>query len=279
MSQNKPIPAVDLLQEIEITKVGPDGSRTTIDVVVPEYALHLSVNRQALATLMCLPEALHELVVGFLVSEGLVRRLQDIDTIEISQANGEAAVALNQSSDLPLQLYGRRTINTGCDGPPLFPRTLDSLRSRALPASRPITVASLSQAMQQLHHRSQLFEKSGGVHSAALCRDAEILFFREDVGRHNAVDKVAGEAVLNGVIRSECALLCSGRISTDLITKAAIHGIPVVASRSAPTGRAVEIARSLNVGLAGFVRGRRMNIYAAIERFDLCLSDQREAGS
>ena len=279
MSQTKPIPAVDLLQEIEITRVGPNGSQTEIDVVVPEYALHLSVNGQALATLMCLPEALHELVVGFLVSEGLVRRLEDIEAIEISQANGEAAVTLNRNSDLPLQLYGRRTINTGCDSPPLFPRTLDSLRSRALPAGPPIRVASLSQAMQQLHHRSTLFEKTGGVHSAALCRDCEILFFREDVGRHNAVDKVAGEAVLNGVIRSECALLCSGRISTDLITKAAIHGIPIVASRSAPTGRAVEIARSLNVGLAGFVRARRMNVYAAVERFDLGLTGPREAGS
>ena len=258
----------ELLQQVEIIRVGTQTAVADSDVVVPEYALHLSVNGRALATLMCLPEALQELITGFLISEGLIRSVESIESITISHAAGEAAVSLASEAELPLQLYGKRTIHTGCGSPSLFPRTLDSLRSRTVPASTPLPVSSLFTAMRRFQHSSSLFGRTGGVHSAAIYVGGTIRFFREDVGRHNAVDKVAGEAAINRVPGSECALLSSGRISSDLVTKAAIHGIPIVASRSAPTGRAVEIARSLHIGLAGFVRGRRMNIYSGIERFD-----------
>lgn len=258
-----------LVQTVDITRVAVAGWEQTSDVVVPEYALHLNVNGKPIATLMCLPEALRELVTGFLISEGLVRIPEDIRSISINEDKGEASATLADSSDMPLKLYGRRTVHTGCGSPPLFPRTLDSLRSRTLPDSPPLSVLELSEAMQQLQHASELFNRTGGVHSAAICLNGQLRFFRDDVGRHNAVDKVAGEAAMHGIERSRCALLCSGRISSDLVTKAAVHGIPIVVSRSAATGRAVEIALSLNMGLVGFARGRRMNIYSGISRFDL----------
>lgn len=261
--------AATCVESIEILEIGPNGPREATDVVAPEYALHLSVNGKLLATLMCVPDALDELITGFLMSEGLIRNLGDIRSISIAKESGEASVSLGPDADLPLKLYGKRIVNTGCGSPSLFPRTLDSLRSKSLPESTPILVSALLNAMRELQHSSQLFRKTGGVHSAAIVHEGRIRFFREDVGRHNAVDKVAGDAVLHGIPREECALLCSGRISSDLVTKATVHRIPIVASRSAPTGRAVEIAQSVGMGLAGFVRGRRMNIYSGRTRFQL----------
>ncbi|MGM0674800.1 MAG: formate dehydrogenase accessory sulfurtransferase FdhD, partial [Spirochaetota bacterium] len=256
-------------QHIDILKVDAEGITETQDTVVDEHPLHVTVDGTPIATLMCLPEALEALVRGFLISEGLAKSGEDIRRISIDGANAEAAVELANADELPLELYGRRTVFSGCGSPPLFPRLLDSLRSKPLaPSPHPLPVPSLFAAMRELQQRSRLFAETGGVHAAAVYYNGGILFFREDVGRHNAVDKVAGELAASDTPRGECALLCSGRISTDLVTKAAAHRIPVIASRSAPTHRAVEIARATDIGLAGFVRGSRMNIYSGSGRFE-----------
>lgn len=258
-----------LVQDVEILKVGPDSIVTERDVVVAEQALHLTINGEPLATLMCLPEAIKELVTGFLISEGLVRTPEEILSFRLSQEGDQALVQLSEKADLPLRLYGNRTVNIGCGSPSLFPRTLDSIRTGTVPSSAPVPCHVLVRAMRDFQGLSSLHGKTGGVHSAAILRGGEIYCFREDVGRHNAVDKVAGRVALDGVNPLECALLSSGRISSDLATKAAVHGIPVVASRSAPTARALEICRLLGIGLAGFVRGTGMNIYSGEQRFDL----------
>ncbi|TVR68410.1 MAG: formate dehydrogenase accessory sulfurtransferase FdhD [Spirochaetaceae bacterium] len=263
------IMSFQLLQDVEIIRVTAEDAVTEQDVVVPEYALHLTVNGEELATLMCFPEALRELITGFLIAEGLVRDLTMIRSIRIDEERGEASVTLSGEAELPLRLYGNRTIQAGCGSPPLFPRTLESIRARVLPEGPPVAVSVIMDSMRAFQGQSGLYGRTGGVHSAAMVHRGKIVIFRDDVGRHNAVDKVAGEAAMKGVPRDECVLLSSGRISSDLVTKAAVHGIPVVASRSAPTGRAVEIARMLKLGLAGFVRGKRMNIYAGAERFVL----------
>ncbi len=266
-----------LLHDVEILKVSSDGTAVESDVVVPEYALHLVVNGENLATLMCLPEALRELITGFLISEGLVKDESMIRRIRIEEEGGEAQVTLAGDVELPLRLYGKTTVNAGCGSPSLFPRTLDSIRSRELPPGEPVKASCIMRAMREFQNLSELYGRTGGVHAAAILFEDRIACFREDVGRHNAVDKVAGAAVIDGLPRERCAVLTTGRISSDLVTKAIVHGIPIVASRSAPTGRAVEIARMLNLGVAGFVRGRRMNIYAGRERFDTSSVDKDTA--
>jgi len=269
--KSEPIsPDPGITRRIEILKITGGTAADAEDTVVAEYPLHVTIDGTAVATLMCLPDALDALVRGFLISEGLVARVGDIKRISVNYDYGEAAVALENADGLPIELYGKRTVFSGCGSPPLFPRLLDSLRSRPLaPSPYPLPVDALLTAMRDLQERSRLFGETGGVHSAAVYHNGGILFFREDVGRHNAVDKVAGELASEGTPSAECALLCSGRISTDLVTKASAHRIPVIASRSAPTARAVEIAEATGIGLAGFVRGSRMNIYSHAERFEI----------
>jgi FdhD protein len=114
----------------------------------------------------------------------------------------------------------------------------------------------------ELQQKALLFKATGGVHSAALADNEMLLYFYEDIGRHNAVDKIIGECLLNGTATDDKALFTSGRISSEIMLKAAKLKIQLIVSRAAPTSLSVELAEALNITLVGFVRGRRMNIYS-----------------
>ena len=109
---------------------------------------------------------------------------------------------------------------------------------------------------------SRIFTNTGGVHSAALCNTEDIILFSEDIGRHNAIDKVFGEALLKDISLKDYILVTSGRVSSEILVKAARRNIPVLISKSAPTDAGIRLADELGVTLIGFVRGNRMNIYA-----------------
>ena len=113
---------------------------------------------------------------------------------------------------------------------------------------------------------SDLFKNTGGVHSVAIYDNQELITIKEDVARHNAMDKAIGDCVLNDINLKDKIIFVSGRISCEMILKAAKSGIPIVISKSAPTNLSVEIAKKLNITLAGFVRGERMNIYTNPQR-------------
>jgi FdhD protein len=120
--------------------------------------------------------------------------------------------------------------------------------------------------MKEFAAKSQIFQSTGGVHSAALSQGEEILFFQEDVGRHNALDKVLGEAFMKDVDFSKMLLLTSGRISSEMLLKAGKRGISTVVSRSAPMDLALKMGMELNMTIVGFARGQRMNVYTGRER-------------
>ena len=116
--------------------------------------------------------------------------------------------------------------------------------------------------MKEFQHNSEVFKLTGGVHSAALCDKENILMFSEDIGRHNAIDKILGQCFWEGIPTENRVVLTSGRISSEILSKMAKRGIPIVVSRSAPTDLAIRTAENLGITLIGFVRGKRMNIYA-----------------
>ena len=116
--------------------------------------------------------------------------------------------------------------------------------------------------IKEFNKSSQLFLDTGGVHSCALCDINKIIIFKEDIGRHNALDKVLGKALLEDIDFRDKIILTSGRISSEILIKTAKRQIPVIVSRSAPTSLSIDIAKKLNITLIGFARGKRMNIYS-----------------
>jgi FdhD protein len=120
--------------------------------------------------------------------------------------------------------------------------------------------------VKEFQHRSQIYRTTGGVHSAALCDTSDIIVFSEDIGRHNALDKIFGECILNDIATDDRIIITSGRISSEIVLKVAKRNIPIILSKSAPTNLGVRLADDLGVTLVGFIRGRRMNVYTHAER-------------
>jgi len=226
--------------------------------VAVEHPLTVSVGDVEVATLLCSPSHVEDLVVGFLFSEGFIGGLGDVIALHHDPDAGRVVVELRGS--LP---PARRVVTSGCGA-------RGTLRAEGLPrrveAELEVEVSELVEAMTELNRSGRLFEATGAVHSAGLARGGRVLVVREDVGRHNAVDKVVGAALRSGLGPGGLVVLASGRLSSEMVLKAARFGAPVVASRAAPTDLAVELAERLGITLVGFLRGLRMNLYANPER-------------
>lgn len=251
------------------------------DPVAVEYPLTVFLDGQELATLLCTPEHLEDLVVGFLFGQGLIAGPDDVGDVTFEAETGRAEVRLGRPVTLADRLYARRVIASGCGaGGSEFYSALDALQVKPLPgrdggqgstaASSRLPASTILAAARRLQTDSPLFRATGGVHTAVLAGPAgETIVTRDDIGRHNAVDKVLGHMLGSGGGHPAPGfLMVTGRVSSDIALKAVRGGIPVVASRSAPTSLAVELAEKLNLTVAGFVRGRRMNLYSAPWRVD-----------
>ncbi len=252
----------ELTARKEITVVREGERNVTGDDVVVEAPLTIFLNGKELVTLLCTPEKLESLALGFLRSEGLLNSIDEVAGLRLHSDRGAVEVELKEKSGLLDKLYGRRTITSGCGKGTVFYSALDALRSSPLSGDEvSLTAGEIHSLMGELQERSSLFKATGGVHSAALAGGGKILLFCEDIGRHNAVDKIIGECLQQGMAMDDKVLVCSGRLSSEILLKAAKLRLPMLISRAAPTTLSIELAESLNITLVGFVRGRRMNIY------------------
>ncbi len=224
--------------------------------VVREQPLTLWVNGEKFLTLLCSPLKLEALVVGYLWMEKVIAALDEIEHLEVSVVDGRADVRLSHPVALPTE----RVLTSGCGGGitfridhRLFPRLSSSLR---------VAPETLSARMKDLFAAAVHYKESRGIHGAALSDGERLLVVAEDVGRHNAVDKVKGEALLSGIATEDRILLSTGRVSSEMLLKAARMGVPLVASRTSPTEMAVALAEQLNVTVCGYVRPDSLNLYA-----------------
>jgi len=224
--------------------------------VVREQPLSVYVNGEKFLTLLCSPMQLEALVVGYLWMEKVIGDLAEIARIEVSAVDGRAEVTLTHPVTLPTE----RILTSGCGGGitfridhRLFPRLTSSLRIQA---------ADLGARMKDLFDAAVQYQRSRGIHGAALADRERLLVVAEDVGRHNAVDKVKGEALLRGIPTEDRLLISTGRISSEMLLKAVRMGVPVVASRTSPTEMAVALAEQLGVTVCGYVRSDALNVYA-----------------
>jgi FdhD protein len=232
------------------------------DRVVIEAPVTIYLNGEELVTLLCTPEKIDRLALGFLRSEGLLATFDDLSSIRVREEEGLVEVELKNRSDLAEKLYGKRTVTSGCGKGTIFFNVLDSLRSKPLTGKMQLTADTIHSLMNDLQQKADLFRITGGVHSAALADSEKVIFFYEDIGRHNAIDKIIGECLLGSVSTDDKIIVTSGRLSSEVLLKAAKLKIQLLISRAAPTSLSIELAETLNITLVGFVRGQRMNIYS-----------------
>lgn len=253
------------IKEIQARRIKDGHVETVSETVTCESPLTVYLDDRELVTLLCTPEYLDELAVGFLHSEGFLKTRDDLGEIKVDTTEGTVRIKGRKPAIIAGETFLKRYITTGCGKGTSFYHLSDAICPPVETDFR-IKSSSITGLMIQAQRLSKMFQTTGGVHSSAVCTAEEIVFFREDVGRHNTVDKLIGRCFLDGADTRDRILLTTGRISSEILVKTAKMGIPLVASRSAPTDLAIRHAGELGVTIAAFVRNRRMNIYSHPER-------------
>ena len=265
-------------QQVDVTRVRNGLRSIDSDRAATEAPLEVRLSNRPFSVIMRTPGSDRELTAGFLFSEGVVKRAADLGSIECdADSRGEQAgnfvdVTLADQSAVTLDrlLAERRNVTTNSSCGMCGRVTIDSLRIDAppLPVSWTVAAPTLIGLPDQLRRAQTVFDSTGGLHAAGLFRhDGQLETSAEDVGRHNAVDKVVGRMLLmNRLPLQECLLFVSGRTSFEIVQKAFLAGISLVAAVSAPSSLAIELAQSSGMTLIGFLRGPNFNIYSHSER-------------
>ncbi len=235
------------------------------DPVVIEQRVELIVNDgQFRIGMLCLPEKLEALALGFLRGESIVR-LQDACDVEVVVAGREIHVRGDFDADALDGIRRRWTWGSGCGGGGTG-RDVDAAAHTPITSDKAVPAGKVLELFAAFNADDALWKLTGGVHGCALSDGRRLLVRAEDVGRHNAFDKIMGLAMLQGVAVTDKLVLTTGRLSTEIVSKAVACGVPILASRSSVSGLAVEVAKRFGQTLAGFVRSRRLNVYCGYER-------------
>ena len=228
--------------------------------VVREQPLTIVVNGSELATFLCTPIKLDYLTIGFLAFEGIIRSMQDIRALDVDLENGVVEVELTTALVQPK----KRVFTSGCGMGLTF--TLRLSHYPPLTSDLALTPEQIFPLMQQLLDGATMYKASRGIHAAALSDAEHVLLLAEDVGRHNALDKILGEAMVKGISTNGRILLTSGRISSEMLRKGAHMGTPFLMSRTSPTTLSIEAAKRLGITIVGYVRRNSFNLYTHPER-------------
>jgi FdhD protein len=231
--------------------------RTSVHVP-SEMELTIYVNRQKLVTILCTSTKLNYLVLGFLYAEGIISGLGDVASMRVCEEESLADVRL---SNPKYKLPTLRTLTSGLGGGVTFTTQGQKVNSNFV-----VTPKEVLSLMKQFQKQMELHRICGGVHASALSDTKNLLVVAEDIGRHNTLDKILGECLLRGLSIRDGLLLSTGRVSSEMLLKAAKMQTPVVVSRTSPTGRAISLACDLGIALVGYARGNRLSVYSHPER-------------
>ncbi len=248
------------MESFTITKIRENTREAIEDVVAEEVPFTLNLAEKELVTLLCSPLELEDLARGFLFTSGLIKNLSEIKRITIDSQRWSCHIEMVNTEVENLMF--KRLYTSGCGRGTLFYNALDIMHRSKIISEFRINAAAVGKLMIDFQKRSEVYLKTGGVHSAALADESRILAFREDIGRHNAIDKVIGYALSQHKNFEDKILITSGRVSSEVVFKVKKCGMPMVISRAAATNQAVRLAREMNLTLVGFARGSRMNVYS-----------------
>jgi FdhD protein len=246
------------VSDIQCDRFSKDGWIRKSVRVPEEKELTISVNRKELVTVLCTPNMLNCLVLGFLYTEGIISGMDDVASMRVCDDESEADVRLvNAEYEIPKQ----RTLTSGCGGGVSF-----ESQGQKVDSDLVVLPEEALSLMKQFLKKMELYKLCGGVHASALSDTKNLLVVSEDIGRHNTLDKIQGECLLKGISTRDRLLLSTGRVSSEMLLKAARMQVPIVVSRTSPTGRAILLARELGIALVGYARASKLSVYSHPER-------------
>ncbi|MFC4302532.1 formate dehydrogenase accessory sulfurtransferase FdhD [Cohnella boryungensis] len=236
------------------------------DEIAAEFPLTIRLDGEEFATLVCSPSDLHDLVVGFLASEGIIRSAEEIKTFTLDEVRGMAYVDLHRPQSSAKELHSKRLIGSCCGKSRQFYFHNDARTARTVAGGAAIAPQRCFELMKRMQDSSVEFHLTGGVHNAAFFDEADLMEVRSDIGRHNALDKLFGHSLRQRASMRRGVIAFSGRLSSEVVLKAAKIGCPILLSKSAPTDLALRLAEDLGMTCVGFIRANSMNVYTHPQR-------------
>lgn len=242
------------------------------DLVVAEHPVTIKINGEEFATLVCTPEYIEDMAVGYLASEGVISGIDEIQDLWVQEDEGFVHATVSRWSALHRQLYSKRYVTSCCgasrQGFVFFNDAKTAKRLHDVPVE--LSFDDVFRLVKEMQANAEIFSQTGGVHNAALCDRSGIVLERMDIGRHNALDKIYGYCLKHSIPMNDKIIVFSGRISSEILLKVAKIGCGVILSKSAPTELALELAENLGITTVGFVRGNSCNVYTHPQRILEC---------
>jgi FdhD protein len=245
----------------DVVKFSEGSFREAELTAIQEVPLTIYLNGDEVVTLLCTGKYPKFLAVGFLKSDGLVTELSQLRDIQVKEEPDRIIVRV-ETLHSPLELQRlERSITSGCGKGTNFTRNVETISSATVMAKLSVTPEQLFRLAAELDERSTLYRATGGCHNASLATSEGILIFREDIGRHNAIDMICGECFLDNVPTEDKLIVTTGRIASEILLKVMRLGVPILVSGSAATRFSIDLARRTNMTLIGRVRQGHMVVY------------------
>lgn len=235
--------------------------------IAGEHPLTLYVDKREVVTLMTLGAAPEALAIGYLRNQRLIGSIEEILSVQVDWDVDAVAVTTRSGlADLDGRM-GKRTVTTGCGQGTMFGSLMDEIASIKLPADASITEATFYGLIDSVRRHETIYKQAGAVHGCALAKDSEILMFVEDVGRHNAVDAIAGQMWLDRIDGADKIFYTTGRLTSEMVIKCAQMGIPFLVSRSGLTQMGYEVAQKTGITMLGRATGKHYLLFTGAHRF------------
>lgn len=258
----------DYIKEVIIEKVDVNGINSVEDYVIKEDKVEFHLNGKKFLSVMSIAQHQDAHIVGFLLSEAVINDFADIKSINISEDGLKVEVIANVSEEGYENLFKEKTLTSGCcvgvtgNAEKVFDCAFVN-------TDYSVKAIEILANMREFNRPSELFDNTGCVHKAELILEDGTIFIAEDIGRHNAIDKVIGLASMNNKDVKKSVLYASGRLSMEMVVKCVMHKIPIVVSKAAVTFQCIKSANEHGITLVGFARNNKMNIYTHSGRINV----------
>ena len=257
------------VRTVPVVRLVHGVGRSEEQAVICEAPVTLMVNGREVVTLLAVPSEPDVLAIGFLFSEGWIRRREEIVDLHVEEETGVVRIELVELPSVADRFWEKRLLGSGCGKAVSFYSVMDAMQCRPVSSPFRVSMPSLLAWMKETLQGAPLYGRTRGTHAVALYGEAGRLFLEQDIGRHNALDRIAGKCFLQGLAVEDTVLFMTGRLSSEMIVKAARLGVPILVSRSSTTTLAIDLAERLNMTVLGRLRAGGLTLYTHPHRVQM----------